>query len=92
MRFIRRNDENSMSIKLNPSLIGILLLGGVAVGVGLYLWSKKKAAAPVVPESTPPTASATDLAPPSDGGVIDVQGLGYYSTNRRQRVRTLPNR
>ena len=87
--------------KKNTGLGKMLLVGGVVAAVGAWLWSKKnkadaadKVAALKVPQMlpTPPAASPTDLAPPADGGIIDVQGLGYYSTNRRQRIRRLPNR
>lgn len=80
----------------NPGLGSFILIGGVAAAaIGLYLWSRKKAAAapaPAAPPSqTPPAASPSDLAPPADGGIIDVQGLGYFSTGR-QRIRRVPNR
>lgn len=83
-------------LKQNPGMGKVLLIGGIVAAVGAWWWSRKKsvAAAPAaaLPSQTPPAASPTDLAPPDDGGVIDVQGLGYYSTNRRQRIRRIPNR
>jgi len=79
----------------NPGLGSFIVLGGIAAAaIGLYVWSRKKAVAapaPVAPGSTPPAASPSDLAPPADGGIIDVQGLGYFSTGR-QRIRRVPNR
>jgi len=82
----------------NPGLGNVLIVGGIVAAVGAWLWSRsKKTAAPAAPAApapgtVPPAASPTDLAPSSDNGIIDVQGLGYFTTNRRNRIRRLPNR
>jgi len=68
-----------------------LILVGGALATGLYfLLRKKYVAAPAPAATLPPPASPADPSESADdGGIIDVQGLGYTSTRNRIRRRRL---